>query len=64
MKITVDCNNDAIHIESKTINTSFMRVKDPSKMCEILEEILNDLNPSGVELVKIDEDITKIVGEW
>ena len=61
MKITIDANNDTIKIDSIE-----MSCKYPVQLSKILNEIFNKLYliSDNVELILIDEDIRKVIGEW
>lgn len=59
MIIEVDYNIDEVRIQGDT-----WKVKEPNLILSILEEVLNKIEPSGVELIKIDEDRRTTIGEW
>ena len=64
MTITVNCNDDTI-----TIDKIEMPCKHPYQTSKILEEILNKVFDiirfaESVELIRIDEDTRRTIGEW
>ena len=61
--IEVDCNNDKVRIKSDGFSCE-IPVKYPTQHVAVLEELLNILDVSGTELIKIDEDTSRTIGEW
>lgn len=71
MIIILDYNNDKLIIEQEKDEITFEKVKQISLIQSILEEIFNRINVDGIihdsiniELVKVDEDFRKTIGEW
>ena len=75
MTITIDFNNDEVIIDdaSCVFKTKTPREGNTYLIKQILEEVFNRLDYSilksatsafNIELVKLDEDTRKTIGEW
>lgn len=66
VKVTVSYDQDLVVIESPAVRVSW-QVKHPHEVRQVLEELLNLLDPcnsGGVLLVEVDEGRETALGEW
>ena len=69
IKIIVNCNSDEITINAEGWKEPFnFNAKYPTQVLKILEEVINliseDRETLGIQLVQIDEDNSRTIGEW
>ena len=65
--VTVDCNNDRIELDNGADIPPLLIAIPSRSMADmelLLMELLNILDHSGTELVRIDEDTRRTIGEW
>ena len=63
--IEIDCNSDIITlIDDNGIKIAEYKIMYPDKLINMFSELLNRIDPRGVEIVKIDEDKRTQLEEW
>lgn len=64
MIIKVNHDSDYVEISSDNPTIIQIKVKYPSQILEVLNEVLNIASVTNVELIKVDEGIEHTIGEW